>query len=91
MAKLTGAEVLDTQVIYLTKEIAKHENDIATAQGKVQENKELLERVQNMCLCCGDYIYPDNRHELPSRMEKHLGERHPEEIAQAVPMDYMGV
>ena len=59
MAKLSGEELLATQATYLTKEIAKHENDIATAQGKVQENKELLERVQNTCFCCGDYIYPD--------------------------------
>jgi hypothetical protein len=88
MAKLTVEALLDTQATYLTKEIAKHENDIATAQGKVQENKELLERVVNTCLFCGEYIY---NYKDEDRMGIHVTNRHPEEeIVQAVPMDYMG-
>tara|TARA_Y100001951_G_scaffold19126_1_gene14325 strand:- start:83 stop:388 length:306 start_codon:yes stop_codon:yes gene_type:complete len=87
MAKLTGEEVLATQVTYLIKEIAKHENDIATAQGKVQENKELLERVQNTCLYCGEYIYVFREED---RMGVHISNRHPEEVVPVLPVDYMG-
>ena len=76
MAELTGAEILVTQATYLTKEITKHEGDIAQAQGKVNECRELLERVENTCLCCGDYIFPDYRKQLPTRMANHMEDKH---------------
>ena len=76
MAALTGEEILVTQATYLTKEITKHEADIAQAQGKVNECRELLERVENTCLFCGDYIYPNYRKELPTRMANHMEDRH---------------
>jgi len=76
MAALTGEEILVTQATYLIKEITKHEADIAQAQGKVNECRELLERVENTCLCCGDYVYPDYRKQLPTRMANHMEDRH---------------
>ena len=67
MAKLTSAELLDTQKAYLTREIKTHERDITLAEGKVQENRELLERIENTCLFCGDMqrIWAN---ETPTRM-----------------------
>ena len=76
MAKLTSAELLVKQAEYLTREIAQHERDIITNQGKVQENKELLERVQNTCLYCADYIWAYSDED---RMESHIKSRHAEE------------
>ena len=88
MAELTGAEILATQVTYLTQEIEKHENDITTAQGKVQENKEMLQRVQNACLYCGEYVY---KYGDEDRMGIHISNRHPEDVpSPALPVDYMG-
>ena len=89
MAELTGAELLDTQAIYLRREIKQHEGDIKTAEGKVQENRELLERIENTCLFCGE-MQRNWGNETPTRMEKHIEDRHPEEMEKAVPVDYMG-
>jgi hypothetical protein len=89
MAKLTSAELLETQKAYLTREIKTHERDITLAEGKVQENRELLERIENTCLFCGD-MQRNWGNETPTRMEKHLSDRHPEEMEQSVPVDYMG-
>jgi len=75
MAKLTGAELLAIQAEYLKREIVQHERDIISNQGKVQENKELLERIQTTCLYCGDRAYV--------AMEKHIQDRHAEELREA--------
>jgi len=76
MAKLTGKQILSKQEEYLIREITQHERDIITNQGKVQENKELLERVQNTCLYCADYIWP---YTDQNRMDDHINSRHAEE------------
>jgi len=89
MAKLTSAELLETQKAYLTREIKTHERDITLAEGKVQENRELLERIENTCLFCGE-MQRNWGNETPTRMEKHIEDRHPEEMEKAVPVDYMG-
>ena len=73
---LSGAQMLEKQAEYLKREIAQHERDIITNQGKVQEDKELLTRVENTCLFCGDYIYTYSNED---RMAKHILERHQEE------------
>jgi len=77
MPLLTGKQILTKQEDYLTREIAQHERDIITNQGKVQEDKELLERVKNTCLYCAEYIYPYTNED---KMEAHIKSRHPEEI-----------
>jgi len=74
--QLSGKVLLERQATYLIAEIAKHETDIATNQGKVQENKELLERVQNTCLYCAEYIY---NYREENRMEAHIASRHAQE------------
>ena len=76
MALLSGKALLEKQAKYLISEIAKHETDIATNQGKVQENKELLERVQNTCLYCAEYIY---HYREEDRMAAHISSQHAEE------------
>ena len=76
MALLSGKALLEKQAKYLVSEIAKHEQDIATNQGKVQENKELLERVQNTCLHCAEYIY---HYREEDRMTAHVETSHAEE------------
>lgn len=73
---LSGAQMLEKQADYLKREIAQHERDIITNQGKVQEDKELLTRVENTCLHCGDYIYTYSNED---RMAKHILDRHQEE------------
>jgi len=73
---LSGKQLLEKQAKYLVSEIAKHEQDIATNQGKVQENKELLERVQNTCLYCAEYIY---HYREEDRMAAHVASQHTEE------------
>ena len=90
MAKLTSAELLETQKAYLTREIKTHERDITLAEGKVQENRELLERIENTCLFCGDMYRNWTENESPTRMEKHISDRHHEEIVSVVSVDYMG-
>ena len=77
MALLTGKALLERQAKYLISEIAKHEQDIATNQGKVQENKELLERVLNTCLYCAEYIY---HYREEDRMAAHIKANHAEEL-----------
>jgi hypothetical protein len=89
MAELTAAELLDTQAIYLRREIKQHEGDIKQAEGKVAENRELLERIENTCLFCGE-MQRNWSNETPTRMEKHVSERHSEELVPALPVDYMG-
>ena len=89
MAKLTSAELLETQKAYLTREIKTHERDITLAEGKVQENRELLERIENTCLFCGD-MYRNWSDQKPTRMETHISDRHHEEIVPVVSVDYMG-
>jgi hypothetical protein len=92
MAKLTSAELLETQKTYLTREIKTHERDITLAEGKVQENRELLERIENTCLFCGD-MYRNWSDQQPTRMEQHISNQHPKEVpleGQALPVDYMG-
>jgi len=74
---LSGKVLLEKQAKYLISEIAKHEQDIATNQGKVQENKELLERVQNTCLYCAEYIY---HYREENRMTAHIQTNHAEEL-----------
>jgi hypothetical protein len=76
MGLLSGKALLEKQAKYLVSEIAKHEQDIATNQGKVQENKELLERVQNTCLYCAEYIY---HYREEDRMAAHITSQHAEE------------
>ena len=73
---LSGKVLLEKQAKYLISEIAKHEQDIATNQGKVQENKELLEGVQNTCLYCAEYIY---HYREEDRMAAHITSQHAEE------------
>ena len=89
MAKLTSAELLETQKAYLTREIKTHERDITLAEGKVQENRELLERIENTCLFCGD-MYRNWSDQKPTRMEQHISDRHHDEIVPVVSIDYMG-
>lgn len=89
MPKLSGEELLGIQAIWLTREMKTHERDEMLAQGKVQENKELLERVQNTCLYCGE-VFQNWNNATPTRMEKHIAERHSEEVEPALPVDYMG-
>ena len=73
---LSGKAILEKQAKYLIQEIDKHERDIITNQGKVQENKELLERVQNTCLYCAEYIY---NYRDDDRMAAHITSQHAEE------------
>ena len=88
MAKLSGEELLATQATYLTQEMEKHETDIANAQGKVQENQEMLQRVERTCLYCGEYVY---KYGDEDRMSIHISNRHPEDVPRpALPVDYMG-
>jgi len=76
--KLSGKVLLQKQAAYLTREIEQHERDIITNQGKVQENKEMLQRVENTCLYCGEFIYPTFR-DNENRMDDHIMEKHAEE------------
>jgi hypothetical protein len=89
MAKLTPEGLLETQKAYLTREIKTHERDITLAEGKVQENRELLERIENTCLFCGE-MFRNWSDQTPTRMEQHVSDRHPEDVIQALPVDYMG-
>jgi hypothetical protein len=85
MAKLSPEALLETQRKYLTDEIAKHERDIQTNQGKVQENHELLERINNTCLYCGERVMNWGRDEgEPTRMESHIEDRHNEDWLELV-------
>ena len=77
---LSAQQALGKLEKYLIAEIANHERDIATNQGKVQENKELLTRVQNTCLYCGEYVY---YYSDEDRMGKHVKDKHQEpELSQ---------
>ena len=78
MAKLTLGEFKEAQAIYLRREIKQHEGGIKYSEGQVQENKELLERNENACDYCGNEFRNWNN-ETPSRMDKHIAERHPED------------
>jgi hypothetical protein len=91
MAKLSPEALLETQRKYLTDEIAKHERDIQTNQGKVQENNELLERINNTCLYCGERVMNWGRDEgEPTRMESHIDDRHHEDWLELVKEGRMG-
>jgi hypothetical protein len=61
---------------YLEKEKERHLNDEMTARGKVEELKELRERLLNTCSQCGEYVYPDYK-DANIRLETHMEERHP--------------
>jgi len=74
MPKMSLEALLETQRKYLTDEIAKHERDIVTNQGKVQENNELLERIDNTCLYSGEREKGEQ-----TRMESHIEDRHNED------------
>ena len=79
MPKLSGEELLGIQAIWLTREMKTHERDEMLAQGKVQET----------CLYCGE-VFQNWNNAKPTRMEKHITERHSEELVPDLPVDYMG-
>ena len=89
MAKQTAEEFKKTHRAYLAREMKSHEGGIKYAEGQVQELKEQIEHLDNACDYCGNEVrnWGD---EKPSRMEKHIAERHSEELVPALPVDYMG-
>ena len=74
--ELTASEIQATWMTYLTRESETHKRDIITNQGKVQEIDELLVRVQNTCLFCGEYVY---NYSDTDRMGEHINVKHPQE------------
>ena len=81
--ELTASEILAVQEKYLVREIDQHKRDIITNQAKVTENEELLVRVQNTCLYCGEYVY---NYTDEDRMGEHVKAKHQEpepELAQS--------
>ena len=73
--ELTGSEIQATWESYLTREIDQHKRDIISNQGKVTEIEELLRRVQNTCLYCGEYVY---NYTDEDRMGEHVKAKHQE-------------
>ena len=71
--ELTASEILAVQEKYLVREIDQHKRDIITNQAKVTENEELLVRVQNTCLYCGEYVY---NYSNENRMAAHIESKH---------------
>jgi len=76
LEELTATELKESWITYLKREIDTHKRDIISNQGKVQEDEELLIRVQNTCVCCGEYIYPSSD---TNRMAQHITAKHTEE------------
>lgn len=77
MAKeLTGTEMQKVWTTYLSRESETHKRDIQRAEGKVTEIDELLSRVQNTCIYCGEYIY---NYSDQDRMGEHITIKHPQE------------
>ena len=74
--ELTGSEIQATWESYLNREIDQHKRDIISNQGKVTEIEELLRRVQNTCLYCGEYVY---NYSDEDRMGEHIKVKHPQE------------
>jgi len=89
MAKQTAEEFKKTQRERLVREMKAHEGGIKYAEGQVQEVKEQIEHIDNACDYCGNEVrnWGD---EKPSKMEKHIAERHSEELVPALQIDYMG-
>lgn len=84
MAELTGSQMQESWLAYLSKEEKTHERDIAQAQGKVAELQELGVRVKNTCIYCGEFIYPSYKEaEKALRMIEHISSLHPEEASIA--------
>ena len=75
---LSGSQMLEKQAEYLRREKDQHKRDIITNQGKVQEIEELLTRVENTCLHCGEFIFPTFR-DNENRMDDHIMTKHTEE------------
>ena len=74
--ELTASEIQGSWESYLNREIDQHKRDIITNQAKVTENEELLVRVQNTCLYCGEYVY---NYTDQDRMGEHITIKHPQE------------
>ena len=89
MAEQTAKEYRAVQREHLVREMETHKGGIKYAEGQVQELKELIEQIDNACLYCGRAIR-NWRDETPSQMERHIADRHPEEVIPALPVDYMG-
>ena len=73
------------QIAYLKDETKKHARQVVENQAKVTENEELIRRIENSCVHCGEYVYPDyhNREsrEWKDNMQIHLDEEHANTLA----------
>ena len=73
--ELTGVEMQKVWTTYLSRESETHKRDIQRAEGKVTEIDELLQRVQNTCKFCGEYVY---NYSDVDRMAEHVTAKHQE-------------
>ena len=73
--EMTASELIVVQEKYLVRESDTHKGDIKRAEGKVQEIDELLQRVQNTCIYCGEYVY---NYSNENRMGAHVESKHSE-------------
>jgi hypothetical protein len=84
MPLLTITEFKAVELKWLNKEIQKHNEDILTNRGKVQELQELKVHVESLCDYCGERmfgIYDTNTEaENFSVILKHMDNRHPEDL-----------
>lgn len=76
---LSGFQLLEKQKEYLREEKNRHERDIATNQGKVQEIIELLDNLEKTCLYCATVIYVSYKEDVSNEMVKHVKDKHLEE------------
>ncbi len=68
------------QIAYLRDETKKHARQVVENQAKVTENEELIRRIENTCIHCGEYVYPSyyNREsrDWEDRMLIHINAEH---------------
>ena len=78
---LSAQELRDQYLAYLEREETQHKRDIILAEGKGQEITELIRRIEDTCLYCGEFIYAyGTKEEKVARMAEHLKERHMEDV-----------
>ena len=104
MPKLEIGEYKKVQVKWLETEIKTHSRDLILAEGKLNELKELKERLVQMCDYCGDKLYGIYSHNTDEEnlvvIKKHMEQRHESDleawkeeigVEEAVAHDYKNV
>jgi len=83
MPLLTIPEYKKVQVEWLDSEIKQHQRDSVLAEGKINELKELRDRLHQLCDYCGNRMYgfyTSNTNEMNWEVvSKHMLDRHPDD------------